>query len=257
MTHHPDASTSSHDLREAVARTEMVVRLYAEGRTLREIAPLVNLTHGGVQSVLRRNGVALRRKVRRPGLPSSPRISGNWKQRALAAEAELAILKAAAARDAEERLPHMCRDNHPVIRHADSGDDERCPVCRERDRADAAVEDRDACVMALEAKVAALAPHGTCACSYDKPGDVCAHHSPAISTAEARGRAAGLEEAAEDLDRLAGGYARAVDTNREQRGDAEAAIALTASARCIRALAATPPEPPALDVADRTEGDHA
>lgn len=38
-----------------------------------------------------------------------------------------------------QRLPHMCRDGHSEIRHADSGDDERCPVCQERDRAEAAL----------------------------------------------------------------------------------------------------------------------
>lgn len=37
--------------------------------------------------------------------------------------------------------PHMCRDGHPEIGHALSDDDERCPVCRERDRADAAAEE--------------------------------------------------------------------------------------------------------------------
>lgn len=51
-----------------------------------------------------------------------------------------------AERDAarRERLPHMCRDDHPEIRHAVSDDDERCPVCRERDRASAAEAERDA-----------------------------------------------------------------------------------------------------------------
>lgn len=39
---------------------------------------------------------------------------------------------------------------------------------------------------ALKAKLEALAPHGTCACSYDEPGDRCAHHSPQIAVAEAR-----------------------------------------------------------------------
>jgi uncharacterized coiled-coil protein SlyX len=39
---------------------------------------------------------------------------------------------------------------------------------------------------ALSAKVQALAPHNTCACSYDKPGDVCMHHSPALVAAEAQ-----------------------------------------------------------------------
>jgi hypothetical protein len=30
----------------------------------------------------------------------------------------------------------MCRDGHPEIGHSDSGEDERCPLCQERDRAD-------------------------------------------------------------------------------------------------------------------------
>jgi hypothetical protein len=38
---------------------------------------------------------------------------------------------------------------------------------------------------ALNEKLHALAPHGSCACSYDKPGDVCMHHSPALATATA------------------------------------------------------------------------
>lgn len=33
---------------------------------------------------------------------------------------------------------------------------------------------------ALEAKVQALSPHGTCACSIDTPTDKCGHHSPQI-----------------------------------------------------------------------------
>lgn len=39
---------------------------------------------------------------------------------------------------------------------------------------------------ALNEKLHALAPHGSCACSYDKSGDVCMHHSPALAAAEAR-----------------------------------------------------------------------
>ena len=30
--------------------------------------------------------------------------------------------------------PHMCRDEHIEIGHADSGDHERCPLCRANDR---------------------------------------------------------------------------------------------------------------------------
>lgn len=40
-------------------------------------------------------------------------------------------------------------------------------------------------VWTLEAKVDALAPHGTCACSWDEPNDLCAHHSPKLAAAGA------------------------------------------------------------------------
>lgn len=33
---------------------------------------------------------------------------------------------------------------------------------------------------AMQAKLDALAPHGTCGCSLDKPGDLCLHHSPQL-----------------------------------------------------------------------------
>lgn len=33
---------------------------------------------------------------------------------------------------------------------------------------------------AMEVNLKSLATHGSCACDYDKPGDVCAHHSPAL-----------------------------------------------------------------------------
>jgi hypothetical protein len=64
----------------------------------------------------------------------------------------------------------------------------------------------------------------------------------ALSAAEARGRAAGLEEAA--------AYCAA------QRSASYGYLRIMAdeAAEDIRALAATPPEPPALDVAGRTEG---
>jgi hypothetical protein len=39
---------------------------------------------------------------------------------------------------------------------------------------------------AMSEKVKSLAPHGSCACSYDKPGDVCMHHSPQLVKAEQR-----------------------------------------------------------------------
>ncbi|KMO32511.1 hypothetical protein VQ02_23490 [Methylobacterium variabile] len=53
---------------------------------------------------------------------------------------------------------------------------------------DAALRERDEfeqAIMALEAKISSLAPHGSCACSYDRPGDVCMHHSPALAAAQA------------------------------------------------------------------------
>lgn len=61
----------------------------------------------------------------------------------------------------------------------------RCPAAR----AEAAEAERDAAEAqneALHARLTALAPHGSCACSYDTPGDVCAHHSPQIATLTAR-----------------------------------------------------------------------
>jgi hypothetical protein len=45
--------------------------------------------------------------------------------------------------------------------------------------------ERDAQIDALAAKVDALAPHGTCGCSYDTPDDLCMHHSPKLARAEA------------------------------------------------------------------------
>ena len=39
-------------------------------------------------------------------------------------------------------------------------------------------------IAALELKLKALAPH-TCGCSYDKPGDMCMHHSPRLAQATA------------------------------------------------------------------------
>ncbi|MEO8683006.1 MAG: hypothetical protein ABI665_28430, partial [Vicinamibacterales bacterium] len=46
-------------------------------------------------------------------------------------------------------------------------------VTAERDEANTFVE-------ALEAKVEALAPHGSCGCSSDSPTDLCLHHSPQV-----------------------------------------------------------------------------
>ena len=46
---------------------------------------------------------------------------------------------------------------------------------------------------ALDAKVDALAPHGTCGCSYDKPSDLCLHHSPKLVAMTARAERAEAE----------------------------------------------------------------
>lgn len=37
---------------------------------------------------------------------------------------------------------------------------------------------------AFDAKLKALSAHETCACSYDKPEDVCMHHSPRVMALE-------------------------------------------------------------------------
>lgn len=39
---------------------------------------------------------------------------------------------------------------------------------------------------ALHVKLKTLAPHGSCACDYDHPGDLCMHHSPKLAGADAR-----------------------------------------------------------------------
>ena len=65
---------------------------------------------------------------------------------------------------------------------------------KERDEAEASNE-------ALNVKLDALAPHGSCACDYDRPGDVCGHHSPKLMVSEARCRR--LTQA---LERIAKGF---------------------------------------------------
>jgi hypothetical protein len=52
--------------------------------------------------------------------------------------------------------------------------------------AESRAEEAERSEEAMSEKVRSLAPHGTCACSYDKPGDVCMHHSPQLVEAEAR-----------------------------------------------------------------------
>lgn len=57
---------------------------------------------------------------------------------------------------------------------------------------------------ALLEKVRSLAAHETCACSYDHPGEVCMHHSPALlraqeEAAQLRARLQEAEQAAEAM----------------------------------------------------------
>lgn len=66
----------------------------------------------------------------------------------------------------DKPMPHMCRDGHTEIRHALSDDDERCPVCRERQRAEAAEAENerlrgmiDRMTGAANELVAAALPH--------------------------------------------------------------------------------------------------
>ena len=64
-----------------------------------------------------------------------------------------------------------------------------------RKERDAARESEEA----LEAKLKALAPH-TCGCSYDKPDDLCLHHSPQLAAALAQ--VAELREALEKANHI-------------------------------------------------------
>jgi hypothetical protein len=50
----------------------------------------------------------------------------------------------------------------------------------ELEAANAKARDLEQSEAALVLKVEALAPHGTCACSWDAPHDECLHHSPQI-----------------------------------------------------------------------------
>ena len=52
----------------------------------------------------------------------------------------------------------------------------------------------EAHIKALQAKIDALAPHGSCGCSYDTPGQVCQHHSPQLVAALARAVKAEADE---------------------------------------------------------------
>lgn len=55
-------------------------------------------------------------------------------------------------------------------------------------------------IEALQSKLDALAPHGSCACSYDTPDDVCEHHSPKLAAALARAEKAEAERDAAHAD---------------------------------------------------------
>ena len=73
-------------------------------------------------------------------------------------------------------------------------------VTAERDEARADQKAAEDSNDALNEKLSALAPHGSCACSYDKPGDVCMHHSPALATATAEAARLRGEVEAKDRD---------------------------------------------------------
>ncbi len=49
---------------------------------------------------------------------------------------------------------------------------------------------------ALLQKIGSLSAHETCGCSYDRPDDICMHHSPKLAAALAQARRDALEEAA-------------------------------------------------------------
>jgi hypothetical protein len=119
MTHHPDASTASHDLREAVARA-LYEHDNPEPRLLwpPQISPRLAVKYraradaiiaGPIASELarltRERDEAARRYLHWCGVAARAFADNDvLKERALVAEAELAPLKAAAARDAEERV---------------------------------------------------------------------------------------------------------------------------------------------------------
>jgi predicted nucleic acid-binding Zn-ribbon protein len=89
-SHHPDASTSSHDLREATYEDLQRACLQTELENRRLKSELARLTGERDEA---------QREREKWGEGFTKAI-----ERALAAEAELANLKAAAARDVEERV---------------------------------------------------------------------------------------------------------------------------------------------------------
>ena len=72
----------------------------------------------------------------------------------------------------------------------------------------------NASVEALEAKVKSLSAHEICACSYDKPGDVCEHHSPQL--AKAQERIAELKAALANLVAAAEEFGEVIDRVRKK-----------------------------------------
>ena len=69
----------------------------------------------------------------------------------------------------------------------------------ERAARQVAEKDYEETIAALERKVASLAPHETCACSYDRPEDMCLHHAPEI--VRLREAVAALQAQVGDLER--------------------------------------------------------
>ena len=69
----------------------------------------------------------------------------------------------------------------------------------ERVARQASEKDYEETIAALEKKVASLAPHETCACSYDRPEDMCLHHAPEI--VRMREAVAALQARVMDLER--------------------------------------------------------
>lgn len=89
----------------------------------------------------------------------------------LEAKAETERLRADCAREAN-LANHMAQD-----------------CFEQQKRAEAAEKDRDSLqehVYALMDKIDALSAHETCGCSWDKPNDLCMHHSPRLAAAEKR-----------------------------------------------------------------------
>lgn len=95
---------------------------------------------------------------------------------------------------------------------------------------------------ALNVKLHTLAPHGSCACSYDKPGDVCLHHSPALATAtaEAASLRAEVEAVLDDATRMSSLLLMAGEMTAQERRTARAvAEGIAAKIRTALARAAT------------------